>query len=104
VEINKARDNRWSKRIKKEFYGICYLCGKKGSDPHHIFERGILELRYLVFNGVYVCTKHHRHLENISEEEYKEIMYRLIGEYTYEEFDKIRKGLRKNNGEFEEVK
>jgi hypothetical protein len=101
--MNKVKDSKWSKRIKAEFFGVCCICGHKGNDAHHLFERGILVLRYIIKNGIFVCFKCHRKIEEMTEEENKKFIIKYIGEYKYQEFEKMRKGMRENNGEFQEV-
>ena len=53
---NKA-DKLWSELIRMKKY--CEICGKPGTNPHHIIGRKNLTLRHDPKNGCLLCFTHH---------------------------------------------
>ncbi len=53
---NKA-DKLWSIKILSKKY--CEVCGRPGTDPHHIIGRKNLRLRHDLRNGCCLCYTHH---------------------------------------------
>jgi len=47
-EATRLRDN-----------GICRICGKPGSDPHHIIPRAYAGTTFMLENRLWVCRKCH---------------------------------------------
>jgi len=50
----------WRRAVWEKSDGFCFVCGGKGSDPHHfIFKSRSLALKYDVRNGILLCKKCH---------------------------------------------
>ena len=99
-----ARDTRWGKTVKKEWFSICCICGDKGSDPHHIFPRGIQATKYIIKNGLWLCRNCHNTFKWMPDDEAKKVAIRFIGEETYNLLERIALGYEDNNGRLEEVR
>jgi len=70
-ERNK-QDKIWREKIKQRDK-VCVICGKedqkgkgKGLNVHHIIPKEIDELRQDEFNGILLCSSHHRYNREIS--------------------------------------
>lgn len=53
-------DKWWSKAVVERDGGICQKCGKPGDNPHHVFLRRYMGSRFLLANGITLCTTCHR--------------------------------------------
>lgn len=58
----------WARSVKKRDGFACRVCGKKGGilHAHHLFgwDRYV-ELRYIISNGITLCSMHHHILHDI---------------------------------------
>lgn len=59
LTLRKKADKLWSKIIMKRNEGCCEVCGKEGTNPHHIIGKKNLTLRHDPRNGVLLCFTHH---------------------------------------------
>lgn len=59
ITLRRKADKLWSQLIMRRNKGKCEVCGKKGTNPHHIVGRRNLTLRHDVRNGVLLCSYHH---------------------------------------------
>ncbi len=61
--IQRFRDvaiDLWAKSIKEEANGLCEICGKPGTEAHHLITKGShSQLALEKMNGLYVCGNHH---------------------------------------------
>jgi hypothetical protein len=61
AERRKARYIAWRDAVKKIDNYTCQICGDKGQVVHHIFPfRKYSEVRYLINNGITLCSKCHK--------------------------------------------
>jgi 5-methylcytosine-specific restriction endonuclease McrA len=79
-------DKRWSKAVVDRDKGICQKCYAPGDNPHHVFLRRYLGSRFLLKNGITLCTKCHRwaHDNPI------EFMEWWQGKYGFEKWEYLR--------------
>lgn len=63
-------DKLWSRLIKKIWLRRCALCGKVGTDPHHMIKRRFKAFRYAIMNGILLCRFCHMEVEERSDYEY----------------------------------
>ena len=55
--IDQKRDTRWSKAIKERDGHKCRFCGKSNNiEAAHIVPRGTKETRYILLNGITLCS------------------------------------------------
>jgi hypothetical protein len=56
----------WSNVIRALFGGKCAVCGKDGTDAHHLIKRNTcaLKFKYHAMNGVWLCRMCHDLFEN----------------------------------------
>ncbi len=76
----------WSYTVKsRSKEGICCWigCTTPGSGAAHMFSRKFDSLRLAVENGVWLCTKHHRVLDNAPEKKKLQMIKLLVGEFIY---------------------
>ena len=56
---NKKLDKLWANKVK-ERDGMCLYCETKNNlNAHHIFSRSNFSTRWLLENGISLCSKHH---------------------------------------------
>lgn len=81
-------DSEWSKEVRLHYHGYCAWPGctnRWGMGAHHIIRRGRPEFRRLVANGLYLCDKHHRLVEEYKgREQYDTWMRLLAGAKRYD--------------------
>lgn len=84
---NPLRDSleykKWRKRVFSRDRFQCLICGeKKGIQAHHIkpFER-YPELRFLVSNGITLCSSHHSQMWQ-KEDEYEAYCLQLLAKHS----------------------
>lgn len=59
LKLRRKADKLWSEVIKFRNSGRCEICGKAGTNPHHIIGRKNLTLRHDPRNGILLCYQHH---------------------------------------------
>jgi len=52
-------DRLWSQAIKVDWNYRCAVCGKTGTDAHHLIPRQFQATRYDLRNGVLLCNRDH---------------------------------------------
>lgn len=67
--------------------GICQYCGKKGTQAHHILSRRHYGSRWLVSNGLFLCSGCHLFIAHRDYEKFRQRVIELLGE---EEFERIK--------------
>jgi 5-methylcytosine-specific restriction endonuclease McrA len=84
--MNKKRlDNKWSKAVLERDNNICQKCLYdririyEPVSPHHIFYRRYLSTRWIVDNGITLCTTHHRWAHD-KPKEFKKWWINRVGE------------------------
>ncbi len=67
------RDREWSLQVHNNYNGRCAICSSTwGAGSHHIIGRKDLSTRWVLENGVVLCTKHHSWVhERVLTEMYK---------------------------------
>jgi len=59
ITLRRKADKLWSQVIMKRNKGRCEVCGKVGTQPHHILGKKNLTLRHDPKNGCLLCFQHH---------------------------------------------
>jgi len=52
-------DSQFSRLIMERDSGLCRLCGRAGSESHHIFSRLHRSIRHDPENGIFLCKACH---------------------------------------------
>ena len=52
-------DRLWSTAVIRQWHGQCAVCGKRGTDAHHLIPRSNYRFRYTVENGIALCAWDH---------------------------------------------
>jgi 5-methylcytosine-specific restriction endonuclease McrA len=97
----KTLDNKWSKAVLERDNYTCQRCLKgvctfEPVSPHHVFYRRYLSTRWVIDNGITLCTTHHRWAHD-KPKEFKEWWISQVGEEKAEELR--LKGLEIKGGE-----
>ena len=51
----------WRQRVFEKYRGVCVICGKTATQPHHLLgKRAYPKYRLTVENGIALCYFHHR--------------------------------------------
>jgi hypothetical protein len=53
-------DKLWSRAVRDAWANKCAVCGKQPVDAHHLFPRQHEATRYMLLNGIALCSHHHR--------------------------------------------
>lgn len=77
----KICDRLW--QIKVTASGICSICGKHGTEGHHILKRRYLSVRWLPDNGRCLCRECHVWAEN-NPQAYEDLIVEEIGVEAYQ--------------------
>lgn len=67
LKLQKEQDFLWATDIKERDNFNCVICGSQfHPNAHHIIPRECKEFRYELWNGITLCTKHHKFSRVIS--------------------------------------
>jgi hypothetical protein len=83
---------QWSASVKKEYGGICGWPGctaTKGCGAAHMFSRNVRDLRLAVENGVWLCNRHHRILDEAKRDDRFKIIELLVGFERYLKLNEV---------------
>lgn len=103
----KKKDKLWKEEVKNRDKE-CVICGQKdqkgrgkGLNAHHLIPREIKESRHKIWNGITLCTRHHRFSREISAHQNSIAFILWLETNRPEQFKKIKEFLneksRKNN-------
>lgn len=87
----KKRDQKTSKAIAQRDDYTCVWCGHSGDAHAHIISRRFLKTRWLLENGLWMCTKCHYLFDN-SAAHRNHIIKHIVTFWVYDKLVEIRDG------------
>jgi len=59
-------DRLWALAVREDWLCRCAVCGRRKTESHHMVPRQHYATRYLLENGIALCSTHHQFDPNIS--------------------------------------
>jgi len=89
-QLTKENDALWSAIVRRNWDGLCAVCGRPGSQSHHFFgKKSCSALRWVPENGLYMCF--HDHIGLIHQQGQTEpARDALIKKIGFEKFQKLK--------------